>query len=321
VTIPKRVSQIIFLIVGLVVLYWVIAPYGIDNYIKVFTGISPVLFLLALILPSLEELSASFQLHTIFNSTGVDIKFKDMFWINQWSSFLGDIQKGVGVLVAIDSISLKSDTSHIDTASRYSLYYVTNIVIRAFATSIGFVYLLNLVPENYKTFFIGIIIFFVVASFGLTFTVFGNSWIKGIVRSTFGKIPLVGKIANSMADIEIKETKNTMAKLFVFGLFNWIFASLHWFVIAYAIGYPLSFWFCLLTISVISLAKFVPFIPASLGVYDFVVMIGLGSVNVPALVGLSFAMIERITDTLSNSIAIIKPEYLRFFNKPKEAVK
>jgi len=310
----KTLIRILFGFIGLGVLYWTISIYGVENYVDIFIKASPLLLLLAVIFPALEELSASFQLHEIYRSTNIKISFKDMFWINQWGSFLGDIQKGVGVLVAIDSISLKSGISHVESTTRYSLYYATNIVIRAFATTVGLIYFMNILPSDYKSLSIIVIIIFSILSVGLVATVFGSKSIKLLITSTLGKVPLIGIVINNMVKIEVHETKLVIFKLFILGLFNWTFASLQWYVISYAIGYPLDYWFCMSAISILSLPKLIPFIPSALGVYDVVIMAGLGTVSVPAFAGLSFAMIERITDIVSNSIAVLKPEYLRFFN-------
>lgn len=306
--------QILFSIVGVGVLFWTVYSCGTQNYIDVFLHMSPGLFVLALILPVLEEISASLQLHKVYQSTGIPLKLWDMFWINQWGSFLGDLQKGVGVAVAIDSISLKTKTSHVDVAGRYSLYYAVVMIVRALATAVGFVYFLRIVPVEYQSvvvFFIGLVCF---ASAMLLLAVFGTAETKVMLIKIFGCIPILGRIAKSMTDIRVTESLGVVLYMFVFAMLNWLFASLHWFVVSYCIGYPIDFRFCMAGISLLSLPKLVPFLPASIGVYDVVVMAGLSVVNVPAFAGLSFAMIERLTDIASNSIAVLKPEYLRFFN-------
>jgi len=309
----KTLLNILFGLIGIGVLYWTVSIYGMDNYINVFLKASPIFILLAILAPLAEEISASYQLKTVFKSTNMPLSFKDMFWIELWGSFLGDLQKGIGIFVIIDSIAVKAKISHIDSTSRFSLYYAVAMIIRAVATGVGIFYFMRVVPVQYQSIVMFFIILVFLGAIGLLLTVFGNKTIKSLIIKVFGKVPIMGKIVNNMVQIDVKEPKTTILTLFALGTFNWIMSASHWLFISYAIGYPIDFWFCLATVSLISLVKLIPLFPSSIGVYDLALAAGLGVVNIPVYVGLSFAMIERFTDIASNTIAVLKPEYLRFF--------
>jgi uncharacterized protein (TIRG00374 family) len=314
----KFLAQLLFGALGLGLLYWTITSFGVDNYKTIIFGASPFYLFLALLMPLIEGFSAGLQLWIVYKSTGINISLKDMFWINQWGRFISNFQKGVGIFAVIDSVTINSGISHVESTSRFGLYYSITMIVRGIATGIGLAYFLKIVPIGYQ----GIIMFCIALVFfgaiGLLLTVFGSNRIKTFIRSTLGNIPILGRIVNNMSQIVVTQPKTAIIIAFSFATLNWVLVSAQWYFIAQAIGYPIDFAFCLASISLLSIPKLIPILPSALGVYDFVMALGLGVANVPAVAGLSFAMLDRLTNIASNSIAVLQPQYLRFFNKKEK---
>ena len=313
----KTLTKILFLFAGLAFLYWTVSLYGINNYINIIRNASLLFLALAVMTPLIEGFSSGMQLWFIYNSTDVKISIKDIFWINQWGRFISNLQKGVGIAVVIDSIAINNKISHVDSTSRFGLYYSITMIVRAVATGVGFFYFMMIVPPEYQ-WIVGLgILGVALASTLLLLIVFGSSLIKFKISKFCNRLPIVNSVVNNMIQIKVTQAKSTIFYAFCLATLNWLLASAQWYFIAQAIGYPIDYIFCLAAISLISIPKLIPLVPSAFGVYDMVMSIGLSTVNIPPVAGLSFAMLERITSTLANSFAVLQPQYLRFFKEKK----
>jgi uncharacterized membrane protein YbhN (UPF0104 family) len=311
----KTLIKILFLFVGLGMLYWTVSSFGVDNYFNIILSASPIFLLLAIFTPLIEGFSAGMQLWFVYKSTDTKISLKEMFWINQWGRFISNFQKGVGIFVVIDSIAINSKISHVDSTSRFGLYYSVTMIVRAVATGLGIAYFMKLVPIEYQVFVaLGILGIFLCAVF-LLLIVFGSEVIKFKISEICNKLPLVNKVVNNMVQIKVTQPRSTIFYAFALATLNWLLVSAQWYFISMAIGYPIDYVFCLASVSLLSLPKLIPMLPSAFGVYDMVVAIGLSTANVPPIAGLSFAMLERITSILANSFAVLQPQYLRFFKE------
>ena len=313
----KTLTKIIFLILGLAFLYWTVSLYGIDNYIQIIRNVSIPFLALAIVTPLIEGFSSGMQLWLVYNSTNVKISIKDMFWINQWGRLISNVQKGVGIVVVIDSVAVNNKISHVDSTSRFGLYYSITMIVRAVTTGLGFAYFMMIVPPQYQWIVALGILGVGIASTLLLLIVFGPQVIKSKILKFCNRLPLINSVVNNMTQIKVTQAKSTIFYAFCLATLNWLVSSAQWYFIAQAIGYPIDYVFCLAAISLLSIPKLIPIVPSAFGVYDMIVSIGLSTASIPLVAGLSFAMLERITSTLANSFAVLQPQYLRFFREKK----
>ena len=311
----KTLIRLGFLIVGLVALYFIVSSFGMSNYINIILSASPVFLILALIMPLIEGLSDGTQLWLVCKSTDIKISWKDTYWINLWGRFISNFQRVVGMVVVIDTISVNTKISHTESTSRFGLYYAITLIVRVFATGIGIAYFMSIVSVQYQQIVGGFILFVLLCCILFLLAVFGSEVIKSKISKTFSKIPIVNAIVNKLTQIKVIQPKKIIFTVFILAIINWMAVSAQWYFISSAIGYPISYFFFMSSVSLLSLPQLIPMLPSAIGVYDMVVALGLSTMNVPMVAGLSFTMLERITSTGADSFVVSQPQYLRFFKE------
>ena len=308
------IKLLVSTLVGLALLCYTVTIFGVDNYLKLFSGLSiPILFVCCITV-FLDVVFVSIRVCKIFRAAGVKLGFYDSLWINLWGNLVSIFQKGLGLILTIDSISLRTKTSRSDTTSRFSIYYAVDMIVRVFATALGLLVFYPFIPSIYISVFMLFIIGLLVASILVFLAAFGNINIKNLFNTLTAEIPIINGIVKSLTVVNVDKARSTLPFMFFVSCLSWLITGVEWTLISYAVGYPLSFTFCLLSCSVLSLARLTPFIPTGLGVFDTIMALGFGLANLPSTLGLAFAMIDRLDDVIIYSFALIKPSYLRFIN-------
>jgi uncharacterized protein (TIRG00374 family) len=313
--IKSLLIRLSFLIIGLVALYFIVSSFGLNNYINIILSASPVFLLLALLMPLIEGLSDGTQLWLVCKSTDIKISWKDTYWINLWGRFIANFQRVVAMVVVIDSISINTKVTHTESTSRFGLYYAITLIVRVFATGIGVAYFMSIVSEQYQLLVGGFILFVLIFCIIFLLSVFGSEVIKLKISKIFSKIPIINGIINNLTQIKVTQPKKIIFTVFVLAIVNWMAVSAQWYFISCAIGYPINYFFFMSSVSLLSLPQLIPMLPSAIGVYDMVVALGLSTMNVPMIAGLSFTMLERITSTGADSFVVSQPQYLRFFKE------
>jgi len=306
----KRYSFGLQILFGGLILWVVMTQYNLTevSYIQQIMNIKITYWLCAFVFSIVTYLLVALRFNYLLKYTNIHVGLSSLWWSQLWGGLVGIFQKGIGSLIVINSISKQTGVSKSEIANRYLVIYAVDLMCRGLGLGVGAIVISQAFPETRNS---GIIIgsLVVLCSIGYLVSVAGPKTIRELKQKIILRLPFKS-LHNIFDDKHYNGGPKPILIVTFFSFLIWITSALKWMLLSFAIGYPLSFLFCFVVINVANMFKLIPIIPTSLGIYDLVVVFGFSIGALSPEAGLIFAMLDRITDLVLYSTALIKPQYL-----------
>jgi uncharacterized membrane protein YbhN (UPF0104 family) len=118
----------------------------------------------------------------------------------------------------------------------------------------------------------------------------------------------IGRKISGILGAKTYDLKKDALIILILTIGAWVAEAVSWIIQSYAIGFPIPFYFAFGIFYIVGMLKAIPF--ASIGVYDLLMAVGYTIIGGTAIIGLIFAMVDRLSWITVNAVAVTKPRYI-----------
>ena len=303
--IKKHWKTLIQIICGIAFLIGTLYYFGFQNYVIGFEHINYPLLSLTILTDLAIQIAISYKLYYLLKKDA-PTQFKDCMYVSMWGTLIGSIIKGGGIVYMIEALHKTSNLPRETVANKVSFMYAVGLIVNVVGCIFGLYIIGDVLPHTYLLFIQIAIV--VVAVFSGLFLLISFSNRAQQLKTKLLSRNKVGRIISGYLGTKTYSFKKDALVILVLTIGAWIAEAISWIIQSYAIGFPIPFFFAFGVFYIVGMIKAIPL--ASIGIYDLLMAVGYTIIGGTAIIGLIFAMVDRLSWTLVNAIAVTKPKYI-----------
>jgi len=302
----KKSSIIVQIIIGIAIISFILNKLDLADVVSTLKKTKPQFFILACISYVFLNIVLASRLRYLLSRIGYRLKFIDVFFSHMGGMMIGDITPGRSGYFLTPSLLKKKVGSKV-TDGMACIFAPQGIeFILKVGGAVAAIIYISTFPGISNDILISASIgaaFLLIISILMLIIAFRD---EKLTSSFLGRLPFFKNYTANLSsfkerNIGIKENFNA---ILLFTIIGWIFAALHWYFLAKALGLELSYFDLFLLHPLLTILMFVPISPAGFGLLEGGAIIVFSLFTISAEPAMAFILLMRASILLVDLLGL-----------------
>ena len=302
----KKSSIIVQIIIGIAIISFILNKLDLADVVSTLKRTKPQFFILACISYVFLNIVLASRLRYLLSRIGYRFKFIDVFFSHMGGMMIGDITPGRSGYFLTPSLLKKKLGSRV-TDGMACIFAPQGIeFILKVGGAVAAIIYISTFPGISNDILISASIgaaFLLVMGILMLIIAFRD---EKLTSSFLGRLPFFKNYTTNLSsfkerNIGIKENFNA---ILLFTIIGWVFAALHWYFLAKALGLELSYFDLFLLHPLLTILMFVPISPAGFGLLEGGAIIVFSLFTISAEPAMAFILLMRASILLVDLLGL-----------------
>ena len=302
----KKSSIIVQIIIGIAIISFILNKLDLADVVSTLKRTKPQFFILACISYVFLNIVLASRLRYLLSRIGYRFKFIDVFFSHMGGMMIGDITPGRSGYFLTPSLLKKKIGSKV-TDGMACIFAPQGIeFILKVGGAVAAIIYISTFPGISNDILISASIgaaFLLVMGILMLIIAFRD---EKLTSSFLGRLPFFKNYTTNLSsfkerNIGIKENFNA---ILLFTIIGWVFAALHWYFLAKALGLELSYFDLFLLHPLLTILMFVPISPAGFGLLEGGAIIVFSLFTISAEPAMAFILLMRASILLVDLLGL-----------------
>ena len=302
----KKSSIIVQIIIGIAIISFILNKLDLADVVSTLKRTKPQFFILACISYVFLNIVLASRLRYLLSRIGYRFKFIDVFFSHMGGMMIGDITPGRSGYFLTPSLLKKKIGSKV-TDGMACIFAPQGIeFILKVGGAVAAIIYISTFPGISNDILISASIgaaFLLVMGILMLIIAFRD---EKLTSSFLGRLPFFKNYTTNLSsfkerNIGIKENFNA---ILLFTIIGWVFAALHWYFLAKALGLELSYFDLFLLHQLLTILMFVPISPAGFGLLEGGAIIVFSLFTISAEPAMAFILLMRASILLVDLLGL-----------------
>ena len=302
----KKSSIIVQIIIGIAIISFILNKLDLADVVSTLKRTKPQFFILACISYVFLNIVLASRLRYLLSRIGYRFKFIDVFFSHMGGMMVGDITPGRSGYFLTPSLLKKKIGSKV-TDGMACIFAPQGIeFILKVGGAVAAIIYISTFPGISNDILISAAIgaaFLLVVGIFMLIIAFRD---EKLTSSFMGRLPFFKNYTTNLSsfkerNIGIKENFNA---ILLFTIIGWVFAALHWYFLAKALGLELSYFDLFLLHPLLTILMFVPISPAGFGLLEGGAIIVFSLFTISAEPAMAFILLMRASILLVDLLGL-----------------
>ena len=302
----KKSSIIVQIIIGIAIISFILNKLDLADVVSTLKKTKPQFFILACISYVFLNIVLASRLRYLLSRIGYRLKFIDVFFSHMGGMMIGDITPGRSGYFLTPSLLKKKVGSKV-TDGMACIFAPQGIeFILKVGGAVAAIIYISTFPGISNDILISASIgaaFLLIISILMLIIAFRD---EKLTSSFLGRLPFFKNYTANLSsfkerNIGIKENFNA---ILLFTIIGWVFAALHWYFLAKALGLELSYFDLFLLHPLLTILMFVPISPAGFGLLEGGGIIVFSLFTISAEPAMAFILLMRASILLVDLLGL-----------------